>query len=257
MPTVSWRFERERELELGADAVGAGDQHRLAEALADLEQRAEAADAGQHFGPQRALRERLDALDERVAGVDVDAGVAVGKRGTRGGIGRGHRSADRRRAGVRTDGACCDLSERSAARYSARVLCRDSTGNDRLRFASAALTSLPRKPLALRHYAWIVAAAVVVFFGLHWLGPVLTPFLIGAILAYLGTPLVDRAQKRGIPRAWPTLVVVLLMGLLIVGLFFVLVPLVQSEVVLAAQRLPELFEQTMRASCPGSRSTSA
>jgi len=102
-----------------------------------------------------------------------------------------------------------------------------------------------RKPLAARHYAWIVAAALVIIAILHWLGPVLTPFLIGAILAYLGSPLVDRAQKRGIPRTWSTLVVVLLMGLIIAGLFLVLVPLVQSEVMLAAQRFPELFEQLM------------
>ncbi len=67
----------ERELELGADAVGAGDQHRLAVALRDLEQRAEAADAREHLGAQRALGERLDALDQRIAGIDVHAGVAV------------------------------------------------------------------------------------------------------------------------------------------------------------------------------------
>ncbi len=72
--------ERERELELGADAVGAGDQHRLAEALADLDQRAEAADAGEHLGAHRPLGERLDALDQRVAGVDVDARLAVRQR---------------------------------------------------------------------------------------------------------------------------------------------------------------------------------
>ena len=108
--------ERERELELGADAVGAGDEHRLAVALADLDQRAEAADAGEHLGAQRALGERLDALDQRVAGVDVDAGVAIGKRGVGtvgGGIGGGQSA---RRAPAR-------LSERSAARYSAASLC--------------------------------------------------------------------------------------------------------------------------------------
>jgi hypothetical protein len=38
----------EGQLELGADAVGAAHQHRLLVALGHLEQRAEAADAGQH-----------------------------------------------------------------------------------------------------------------------------------------------------------------------------------------------------------------
>ena len=69
----------EGELELGADAVGARNQHRLAVFLRDLAQRAEAADAGEHLGPQRAARERLDRFDQRVARVDVDAGVAIGE----------------------------------------------------------------------------------------------------------------------------------------------------------------------------------
>src|SRR5689334_22693965 len=47
-----------------------------------------------------------------------------------------------------------------------------------------------RRVLTPRNYAWIVGAAIVVFLGLRYLGPVLTPFLIGAILAYLGTPIV-------------------------------------------------------------------
>ncbi|MEP7276440.1 MAG: AI-2E family transporter [Betaproteobacteria bacterium] len=126
------------------------------------------------------------------------------------------------------------------------------TDPDRPPPAAAAVAAAPilRKPLAPRHYAWIVAAALVVVAALHWLGPVLTPFLIGAILAYLGTPLVDRAQKRGVPRALSTLVVVLLMGLLIVALFFVLVPLVQTEFTLAVQRLPALIEQLMQRVMP-------
>ena len=37
----------------------------------------------------------------------------------------------------------------------------------------------PRRPLTLRHYVWIIGAALVIGLGLHFLGPVLTPFLIG------------------------------------------------------------------------------
>ena len=48
-------------------------------------QGAEAADAAQHLGPHGALGEGLDAFDQRVARVDVDAGVAVGE-----GFGNGH-----------------------------------------------------------------------------------------------------------------------------------------------------------------------
>ena len=68
----------DREPQLGADAVGAGDEHRAAVAGRQLDQGAETADAGEHLGALRAAHERLDALDEFVAGVDVDARVAVG-----------------------------------------------------------------------------------------------------------------------------------------------------------------------------------
>lgn len=101
----------------------------------------------------------------------------------------------------------------------------------------------PHRPVAARHYLWIAGAAIVLFFALQWLGPVLTPFLIGAILAYLGTPLVDWLARRGVARALGTTLTVLLFGVAIIGLFFVLVPLVQAEVSAAMKRAPELIDR--------------
>ena len=98
-----------------------------------------------------------------------------------------------------------------------------------------------RSPMPLRHYLWGVGAALVVIFALRWLEAVLTPFLIGAILAYLGTPLVAAAERRKVPRAIATTIAVLLFGLVLVAVFFVLIPLIQGEVGKAAKRLPELF----------------
>jgi predicted PurR-regulated permease PerM len=112
--------------------------------------------------------------------------------------------------------------------------------------ARAEGTAEPRRPpLTLRNYLWLIGAAIVILLALHWLGPVLTPFLVGAILAYLGTPLVDRAAQRRVPRALATLIVVLLFGLVLFALFLVLVPLIQAEVSLAAQRLPDLVTQVL------------
>ena len=100
-----------------------------------------------------------------------------------------------------------------------------------------------RHPLAPKQYLWIVGALVVLFVALTWLGPVLTPFLIGAILAYLGTPAVARAERRGVPRSLATLFVILFIGLLLAALFLVLIPLVQSEVGSITRKLPDLFVQ--------------
>jgi hypothetical protein len=71
----------DRDLELGANAVGGRDQNRILEARRlEIEQRAEAAEPCARTRPRRGARERLDRFDERVSRVDVDAGgtVAVG-----------------------------------------------------------------------------------------------------------------------------------------------------------------------------------
>ena len=72
--------QREGELELGADAVGAA---RPAPARGSASGSANSAPKPpmppSTSGRIVRLRERLDALDERVARVDVDAGVAVGE----------------------------------------------------------------------------------------------------------------------------------------------------------------------------------
>jgi predicted PurR-regulated permease PerM len=124
-----------------------------------------------------------------------------------------------------------DVVERPAAHRDARPLPEDVHVAPR------------RHPLAPKHYLWIVGALVVVGLALTWLGPVLTPFLVGAILAYLGTPIVARAERRGIPRALSTLFVMLFIGILLAGLFLVLIPLVQSEVSTITRRLPDLVTQ--------------
>src|SRR5581483_11891361 len=68
----------ERHLQLRADAVGARYEHRILKVVAiEAEQPAERSDLGQHAGGERRPRERLDAADGFVAGVDVDARLAV------------------------------------------------------------------------------------------------------------------------------------------------------------------------------------
>ncbi len=98
-----------------------------------------------------------------------------------------------------------------------------------------------RHRIAPRHYLWLAGAVLVVVFALHWLGAVLTPFLIGAIFAYLGRPLVSVLARRRVPRALGALLVITLFGVAILALFLILAPLIQAEFALATKRLPELF----------------
>jgi hypothetical protein len=68
----------DRDLHLGADAVGGGDQDRVGEpGRLEVEQRAEAAEIGIRAGAGRRLGLRLDRFDQRGAGIDINARIFV------------------------------------------------------------------------------------------------------------------------------------------------------------------------------------
>jgi len=117
-----------------------------------------------------------------------------------------------------------------------------NTGNAPTAAEPTAAAARPRT-LGPRQYLWIAGAVLVFAALLHWLGAIITPFLIGGILAYLGNPVVDWAARRGVPRTVGTLLVILLILLLLMALVLVLVPLVQAEFSQLMRRAPELAGQ--------------
>lgn len=79
--------------------------------------------------------------------------------------------------------------------------------------------------------AWSAVAAGLVL-ALWLLAPVLTPFLVAAVLAYVLTPLVDRLDALAggrVPRLAAVLLVELLFVLVVLGLVMLLVPVVAHE----------------------------
>src|SRR2546428_12372162 len=76
----------------------------------------------------------------------------------------------------------------------------------------------PSRRLRTVHYLWLVALAGVIAALLHFLGSILTPFLIGAILADFGSPLVTWAERHRVARTVGTFVVILVIFLLILAL---------------------------------------
>ena len=68
----------ERDPQLGPDAVGARDEHRIVPAgVTEPEEPAERPNLGQHPRCERAARERPNPANDLVAGVDVDAALLV------------------------------------------------------------------------------------------------------------------------------------------------------------------------------------
>ncbi|PRH83424.1 AI-2E family transporter [Arenimonas caeni] len=80
-----------------------------------------------------------------------------------------------------------------------------------------------------RRWQWLALAAGVGV--LLWLlGPILTPFVVSALLAWLGEPLVRRIEARGRSRTTAVLLVFTLMSLGLVLAVLLLIPLVENQV---------------------------
>ena len=87
--------------------------------------------------------------------------------------------------------------------------------------------------------------------ALIWvLTPVLTPFAASALLAWLGDPVVDRLQRRGLSRNSAVALVFTLMVLVVVMLVVILVPLIQSQVMVLAKLVPTYMEWVVRTGLP-------
>lgn len=82
---------------------------------------------------------------------------------------------------------------------------------------------------------WLAAAALV----LYLLGPILTPFLMGALLAWLGNPLAARLERWRFPRSAAVGVVFLLTLLGLALLLLLIVPVAAREFAALSDRVPQ------------------
>jgi predicted PurR-regulated permease PerM len=93
--------------------------------------------------------------------------------------------------------------------------------------------------------AWSAIAAALVL--VVWLlGPVLTPFVVAAVLAYALTPLVnklDDAWSGKLPRVMAVLVVELLFIVAVLAIALLIVPILAKEIPLLREQLPVLAER--------------
>lgn len=73
------------------------------------------------------------------------------------------------------------------------------------------------------------------------LAPVLTPFLISALLAYLGDPIVDRLEKYKISRTIAVTIVFAIMLIAGLVLLLILIPLIERQLTAFIKSLPEMI----------------
>ena len=96
----------------------------------------------------------------------------------------------------------------------------------------------PERADRLQTLIWIALglALLALFFAL---APILFPFVLAAIFAYICAPLVDRLERLGMPRLVGVLLVMLLLLGAIAALLLILLPLLQEEAQQLTARLPD------------------
>jgi predicted PurR-regulated permease PerM len=98
---------------------------------------------------------------------------------------------------------------------------------------------LSTEPLVQR--SWLVLAGLVLIGLLFFqLRPILAPFVIGALIAYLGDPLVDRLEPR-CGRGLAAALVFTVISVFIIGLLIVMVPLLAGQLDSLVRSLPVLY----------------
>jgi len=84
----------------------------------------------------------------------------------------------------------------------------------------------------------MLAIAAVLIYLLWLLAPVLMPFAVAGMLAYLGDPLADRLERLGLSRALAATIVFLVLVILFVVVLLLLIPLVSRQIENLIANLP-------------------
>ena len=86
---------------------------------------------------------------------------------------------------------------------------------------------------------WTIAASILLIF-LWLLGDILLPFVLGAAIAYLLDPIVDRLERLGTGRVLGTILILMVAFFVLFFIFLLLIPLAIDQFRLLAAAAPDL-----------------
>ncbi|MEX0431381.1 AI-2E family transporter [Spiribacter insolitus] len=95
-----------------------------------------------------------------------------------------------------------------------------------------------------------LALLVLAGFLIYWLRPILTPFLAGALLAYLGDPLARRLQRVGLNRTLAVSLVFLGLTAVAAAVVLMFIPLVGRQINMLQSQLPAMLEWAQSQAIP-------
>ena len=104
-------------------------------------------------------------------------------------------------------------------------------------------------PAQRRTLTWLAIAAAALF--LLWLlAPVLTPFIVGAVLAYALHPVVEKLVARRVPRVLAVIAVEVAVIVSLLALLLLIVPILSRELPLLREQIPILADKLNRSVVP-------
>lgn len=89
---------------------------------------------------------------------------------------------------------------------------------------------------------WL-AVFVIVSVLIYLLAPILMPFLSAAVLAYIADPLADKLEKK-MSRTLAVSVVFLVLSLIAILIMLIVLPLLEKQIVILAEKLPLYIDRT-------------
>ena len=96
---------------------------------------------------------------------------------------------------------------------------------------------------AQRHTVIWIALSLLAALVVWLLGPVLTPFLIAAVLAYVLQPLVERLARRGVPRVAAVTLVEVAAVVVVLAVVLLIVPILSKQLPLLREQIPLLADR--------------
>lgn len=90
---------------------------------------------------------------------------------------------------------------------------------------------------------WLAAVAVLSTAGLlYLLAPVLTPFAVGLLFAYMGDPLADRLETYRLSRTMSVVIVFVTLFTCLLAAILLLLPMIEQQVSALIRRLPAYLD---------------
>ena len=99
----------------------------------------------------------------------------------------------------------------------------------------------PSEPIEVYRWPVAIALAAVICVALYLLQPILSPFVLGGLIAYLGDPLVDRLESRGVGRTLGVAVVFLLFSAIITLAIIFALPMLLHQLDALISKVPEIY----------------